>query len=78
MGKTSDNQNKTRSHQSKTPRKSPAPESMAPRTSVDTLPARAPGSRRPFVGFDRERAAYERLKPALLARAEGKYVVIRR
>jgi len=76
MGKTSDSQNKKRSHQSKTPRKSSAPKSMAPRTSVDTLPARAPGSRRPFVGFDRERATYERLKPALLAKAEGKYVVI--
>ncbi len=31
---------------------------------------------RPFTGFDRERAAYERLKPELLARAEGKYVVL--
>ncbi len=31
---------------------------------------------RPFNGFDRERAAYERLKPELLARAEGKYVVL--
>jgi hypothetical protein len=32
-------------------------------------------TRRPFTGFDRERDAYERLKPELLARAEGKYVV---
>jgi hypothetical protein len=31
---------------------------------------------RPFTGFDRERAAYERLKLELLARAEGKYVVL--
>jgi hypothetical protein len=30
---------------------------------------------RPFLGYDRERAAYERLKPELLARAEGKFVV---
>jgi hypothetical protein len=44
-------------------------------TTVGTSPNRAPG-RRPFVGFDRERATYERLKPALLAKAEGKYVVI--
>ncbi len=31
---------------------------------------------RPFTGFDRERAAYERLQLELLARAEGKYVVL--
>ena len=31
--------------------------------------------RRPFVGFDRETEAYERLKPGLLAHAEGHYVV---
>jgi len=31
---------------------------------------------RPFTGFDRERATYERLKPGLLARAEGKFVAI--
>jgi len=32
--------------------------------------------RRVFVGFDRERATYARLKPELLAKAEGKFVVI--
>jgi hypothetical protein len=32
--------------------------------------------RRPFAGFDRERATYERHKAELLRRAEGKYVVI--
>lgn len=31
---------------------------------------------RPFTGFVRERAAYERLKPELLTRAEGKFVVL--
>lgn len=31
-------------------------------------------ARRPFVGFDRESAAYARLKPELLETAEGKYV----
>ena len=33
-------------------------------------------ARRPFVGFDREQATYERLKPALLEAAEGRWVVI--
>lgn len=32
--------------------------------------------RRPFAGFDRERATYERHKPGLLEAAEGKFVVI--
>jgi uncharacterized protein (DUF433 family) len=31
---------------------------------------------RPFLGYDRERAAYARLKPGLLAHAPGKYVVL--
>jgi len=31
---------------------------------------------RPFVGFDREIATYERRKPALLESAEGKWIVI--
>jgi len=31
--------------------------------------------RRPFVGFDRERASYARVKEELLATAEAKYVV---
>ena len=34
------------------------------------------GVRRPFTGFDRERATYERLKPELFKTAEGKFVVI--
>src|SRR4051794_101246 len=33
-------------------------------------------ARRPFSGFDRERAAYERVKHDLLARAKGKFVAI--
>ncbi len=33
-------------------------------------------ARRPFVGFDREQATYDRLKHALLETAEGKWVVI--
>jgi hypothetical protein len=32
--------------------------------------------RRPFTGFDIERATYAGLKPELLAQAEGKYVAI--
>ena len=35
-----------------------------------------PKPRRPFVGFDRERATYERHKPELLKTAEGQWVVI--
>ena len=35
-----------------------------------------PRSRRPFVGFDRERATYERHKPDLLNKAEGQWVAI--
>jgi hypothetical protein len=35
-----------------------------------------PAGRRPFGGYDREQAAYARLKPDLLIRAEGKYVVL--
>ena len=31
---------------------------------------------RPFTGFDRERSTYSRLKPDLLARARGQFVVI--
>ncbi len=40
------------------------------------MPTPAPGQRRPFGGFDRERATYRRLKLDLLARVAGKYVVI--
>jgi len=39
-------------------------------------PAVTPPGERPFVGYDRERAAYARLKPGLLSRAEGQYVVL--
>lgn len=42
----------------------------------DLAPAEAPPGQRPFVGFERERAAYARLEPALLARAAGQYVVL--
>jgi hypothetical protein len=31
---------------------------------------------RPFVGFDREKATYERIKPAMLENAEGKWITI--
>ncbi len=33
-------------------------------------------ARRPFLGFDVEVETYERLKPELLSRFEGKFVVI--
>jgi hypothetical protein len=39
-------------------------------------PAVPPPGERPFLGYDRERAAYARLKPELLRRALGKYVVL--
>lgn len=35
-----------------------------------------PVGRRPFVGYDRERAAYSQRKPELLKTAEGKYIVL--
>jgi len=35
-----------------------------------------PSQRRPFTGFDRERAIYGQLKPDLLVSDEGKYVLI--
>ena len=40
------------------------------------VPAEISPGQRPFVGYDRERATYARLKPDLLIRAEGKYVVL--
>lgn len=40
-----------------------------PQTSATAKP------RRPFAGFDRESAAYERVKRELLSRAGGKFVV---
>jgi len=42
----------------------------------DLTPAETPPGQRPFVGFERERGAYARLKPELLARAAGRYVVL--
>lgn len=39
-------------------------------------PAASRGEPRPFLGFDREEATYERVKPALLESAEGKWVTI--
>jgi hypothetical protein len=39
-------------------------------------PVETPPGERPFVGYDRERAAYARLRPELLDRAEGRYVVL--
>jgi hypothetical protein len=39
-------------------------------------PSETPQGQRPFVGYDRERSMYARLKPTLLRRAEGKYVVL--
>ncbi len=44
-------------------------------SSAASPPAPITG-RRPFVGYDREQAAYERIKAELLARAEGKFVVL--
>jgi hypothetical protein len=81
MAKTGDGPNRIRPRKSKTSHPSPA---FEPVTSIEKTaqptpeasPTRTLGRRRPFAGFDRERAAYERLKPALIASAEGKYVVI--
>jgi hypothetical protein len=39
-------------------------------------PAEPPAGERPFVGYDRERAVYARLKPELIASAEGKFLVL--
>ena len=39
-------------------------------------PAVPPPGERPFLGYDRERAAYARLKPELVRHAWGKYVVL--
>ena len=40
------------------------------------LSAPALKARRPFVGFDRERETFHQIKPELLDRCEGRYVVI--
>lgn len=42
----------------------------------DLAPAETPPGERPFRGYDRERAAYARLRPELLARDKGRYVVL--
>lgn len=42
----------------------------------DLAPVETPSGVRPFVGYDHERAAYTRLRPELLERAEGRYVVL--
>jgi len=67
--------NKTQPRATKTTRKARAQKST-PRPVVDTLPPPSHSQRRPFTGFDRERATYDQLKPDLLASDEGKYVVI--
>jgi hypothetical protein len=42
----------------------------------ELAPAQAPPGERPFTGYDRERDAYARLRPALLKRAEWRFVVL--
>jgi len=63
MGKTGNRQNKTRTVKTVI-------------NGDEKLPSPALDRRRSFAGFDRERAAYERIKPTLLAKSAGKYVVI--
>ena len=48
------------------PRRGTGPDPVAPEIST----------RRPFGGFDREQATYEKARPDLLSRAEGQYVVV--
>ncbi len=43
-------------------------------TPISSNPSERP--RRPFRGFEVERTTFESLKPELLARAEGRYVVL--
>src|SRR5262249_61756097 len=46
-------------------------------TPDDPIPARVLRREpRPFLGFDREKATYERIKPAMLEKAEGKWMTI--
>jgi hypothetical protein len=56
----------------------PAYAAIASLTLGAEAPAQAetPPDQRPFLGYDRERVVYARLRPELLARAEGKYVVL--
>jgi hypothetical protein len=44
--------------------------------SMPTQTSAANGPSRPFIGYDRERATYDRLKLELLARAAGQFVGI--
>jgi len=75
MAKPGSHHNKTQPGATKTTRKAHASKST-PRPAVDTLSPQTPSQRRPFAGFARERATYDRLKPDLLVGDEGKYVVI--
>jgi hypothetical protein len=75
MARPGSGPNKTQPGKPKTTGNTASPQATAP-LAVRTLPAPLAGQRRPFTGFDRERATYQRLKADLLARAEGKYVVI--
>jgi hypothetical protein len=47
-----------------------------PGSSANPSGSAAPARRRPFEGFDHEKATYERLKPKLIKSAQGKFVVI--
>jgi hypothetical protein len=54
----------------------PEPAEGGPGVSEPSPSGPTPRGRRPFVGFDREMATYQRLKPALLEKGEGKWIVI--
>ena len=45
-------------------------------TSGSSPPGQSHREPRPFLGFDREMATYERLKPALVEKDAGKWIVI--
>ena len=47
-----------------------------PEETESSAPEPSRGERRPFLGFDREIATYERYKPELLEMADGKWVVV--
>jgi hypothetical protein len=54
----------------------PARPRQAQGGAMPTHPELLAKPRRPFTGYDRERATFERIKPDLPATAEGKFVVI--